>query len=63
MAYLWYNGLRDKRRNALSEIIDELNSSLNIQIKQVQCDLRPLDAVVMQRELKNLSATTFLIIT
>ena len=30
------------------EIIDELNSSLNLQIKQDWGDLRPLDAVVMR---------------
>lgn len=27
---LWYNGLAHKVRNALSEIGDELNSSLNL---------------------------------
>ena len=44
------NDLRDKRRNAVSKIIDELNSSSKLQIKQGKGELRPLDAVVIQPE-------------
>jgi len=40
------NGLRDKRRNALSEIVVHFNFISILQIKQGKLELRPLDAVV-----------------
>jgi|GEM_PF-5040354 len=43
------NDLRDKRRNALSELIDELHCRLKPQIKQGQGELRSLDAGVIVR--------------
>ena len=42
-----HNGPAHKLRNACLEITGKLNSSLNLQIKQSEGELGPLDKVIM----------------